>query len=145
MISAIIYWPLVAYIVSVIVLVGIIILLSHLLGERHEDRATHEVYESGMIATGTSRLRFPAHFYMIAMFFVIFDLETAFIVAWAIAVMELGWAGYFAVLIFVVELVVILIYIWRSGALDFAPDGRKILRAYKEKIKKQTVIDDQNN
>jgi NADH-quinone oxidoreductase subunit A len=136
MILATLYWPLVAYSVSVIALVGIILLLSHMLGERHEDRATHEVYESGMIATGTSRLRFPSHFYMIAMFFVIFDLETAFVVAWAVAFKELGWAGYFAVLIFIVELAVLLFYIWRSGALDLGPDGKKILAAYHKLNKK---------
>ncbi|MFZ4462735.1 MAG: NADH-quinone oxidoreductase subunit A [Bacteroidales bacterium] len=136
MILATLYWPLVAYSVSVIALVGIILLLSHLLGERHEDRATHEVYESGMIATGTSRLRFPSHFYMIAMFFVIFDLETAFVVAWAVSFKELGWAGYFAVLIFIVELAVLLFYIWRSGALDLGPDVKKILAAYHKLNKK---------
>ncbi len=136
MLLAILYWPLVAYCVSVVALVGVIIFLSHLLGERHEDRATHEVYESGMVATGSSRLRFPSHFYMIAMFFVIFDLETAFIVAWAVAVKELGWAGYVAVLVFIIELAVLLFYIWRTGALDFGPDGKKILAAYHKITKK---------
>jgi len=136
MLIATIYWPLVAYGVSVVALVGIILLLSHLLGERHEDRATHEVYESGMVATGTSRLRFPAHFYMIAMFFVIFDLETAFITAWAVSFREVGWAGYMAVLVFIIELAVLLFYIWRSGALDFGPDGKKILAAYQKITKK---------
>ena len=130
MIETTIYWPLVAYSVSVIGLVGVILLLSHVLGERHEDRATHEVYESGMIATGSSRLRFPAHFYMIAMFFVIFDLETAFVVAWAVAFYELSWAGYIAILIFIAELAVLLFYIYKTGALDFGPDGKKILAAY---------------
>ena len=136
MLLAAIYWPLVASSVSVVALVGVILLLSHWLGERHENRATHEVYESGMVATGTSRLRFPSHFYLIAMFFVIFDLETAFIVAWAVSFRELGWAGYFAVLIFIVELSVLLFYIWRSGALDFGPDGKKILAAYHKITKK---------
>ena len=129
-------WPLVAYSVTVILLVAIIIGLSHILGERHEDRATHEVFESGMIQIGTSRVRFPAHFYLVAMFFVIFDLETAFIVTWAVAFRELGWAGYAALLLFIVELVVVLFYIWKIGALDFGPDGKKILAAYHKIIQK---------
>jgi NADH-quinone oxidoreductase subunit A len=131
-----ILWPLVAYTVVVILLVAIIIGLSHILGERHEDRATHEVFESGMIATGTSRIRFPAYFYLVAMFFVIFDLEAAFIITWAVSFRELGWAGYFAILIFIVELAVALFYIWKMGALDFGPDGRKILAAYHKLIRK---------
>ena len=129
-------WPLVAYTVAVILLVAIILGLSHILGERHEDRATHEVFESGMIATGTSRIRFPAYFYLVAMFFVIFDLETAFIVTWAVAFKELGWAGYAAILLFIVELAVVLFYIWKMGALDFGPDGNKILNAYHKIIGK---------
>jgi NADH-quinone oxidoreductase subunit A len=129
-------WPLVAYSVAVILLVAIILVLSHFLGERHEDRATHEVFESGMIPTGTSRVRFPAYFYMVAMFFVIFDLEAAFIVTWAVAFRELGWAGYAAILLFIVELAVVLFYIWKMGALDFGPDGKKILEAYHKIIGK---------
>ena len=123
-------WPLVAYSVAVVLLVGIIIGLSHILGERHEDRATHEVFESGMIPTGTSRIRYPAHFYLVAMFFVIFDLESAFIITWAVAFRELGWVGYAAILLFILELAVVLFYIWKMGALDFGPDGKKILAAY---------------
>jgi NADH-quinone oxidoreductase subunit A len=129
-------WPLVAYTVSVIVLVTIIIILSHFLGERHEDRATHEVFESGMVPTGTSRVRFPVHFYLVAMFFVIFDLETAFIITWAVAFRELGWTGYIGILIFILELAIVLFYIWKLGALDFGPDGKKILAAYHKIIRK---------
>ncbi len=130
-------WPLVAYTVVVILLVGIIIGLSHILGERHEDRATHEVFESGMIATGSSRVRFPAHFYLVAMFFVIFDLETAFIITWAVAFRELGWSGYIAILIFIIELAAVLFYIWKLGALDFGPSGKKILAAYHKITRKK--------
>jgi NADH-quinone oxidoreductase subunit A len=66
------------------------------------------------------------------MFFVIFDLEVVFIFAWAIAFKELGWAGYLGVLIFILILGVVLIYEWRTGALDFGPQGKKILKAYKK-------------
>lgn len=133
-----ILWPLIAYSVVVILLVGIILGLSHLLGERHEDRATHEVFESGMIATGSSRVRFPAHFYLVAMFFVIFDLESAFIITWAVAFRELGWTGYMAILVFIVELSIVLFYIWKMGALDFGPSGSKILAAY-HKITRKNI------
>lgn len=103
-----------------------------MLGERHKDRATGEAYESGILSTGSARLRFPSQFYLIAMLFVIFDIETVFIISWAIAFEELGWAGYIAVGVFIFILLVVLIYEWRNGALDFGPDGKKILRAYKK-------------
>jgi hypothetical protein len=68
------------------------------------------------------------------MLFVIFDVETIFIYSWAVAFRELGWYGYLGVLIFVILLFVVLIYEWKNGALDFGPDGNKILKAYKKKI-----------
>jgi NADH-quinone oxidoreductase subunit A len=106
--------------------------LSYLLGQRHQERATNEPYEGGILSTGSARMRFSSQFYMIAMLFVIFDVETIFIVSWAIAFEELGWYGFVGVLIFIILLVVVLIYEWRNGALDFGPDGGKILKAYKK-------------
>lgn len=125
-------WPFVVFGAIVLVLVGTILGLSYMLGERHKDRATGEAYESGILSTGSARLRFPSQFYLIAMLFVIFDIETVFIISWAIAFEELGWAGYIAVGVFIFILLVVLIYEWRNGALDFGPDGKKILRAYKK-------------
>jgi NADH-quinone oxidoreductase subunit A len=106
--------------------------LSYVLGQRHKDRATGEAYESGILSTGSARLRFPSQFYLIAMLFVIFDIETVFIISWVIAFDELGWAGYIGVSVFIFILLVVLIYEWRNGALDFGPDGKRILRAYRK-------------
>jgi NADH-quinone oxidoreductase subunit A len=125
-------WPLLVYGAIVLSLVGLILTLSYFLGQHHQDRATGEPYEGGILSTGSARLRFSAQFYLIAMLFVIFDVETVFIVSWAIAFQELGWYGYAGVLVFIVLLVAVLIYEWRNGALDFGPDGKKILRAYKK-------------
>lgn len=132
-------WPLILYGVAVVLLVAGILLVSWFLGERHKEHATDETFESGITATGTSRLRFPIHFYVIAMFFVIFDLEVAFIISWAIAIRETGWTGYLAILVFAVVLLVVLIYEWKSGALDFGPNGKRILNAYHKNIKKQNA------
>ncbi|HTF16892.1 MAG TPA: NADH-quinone oxidoreductase subunit A [Chryseolinea sp.] len=117
-------------------LVGAMLGLSYFLGQRHKEHATDEPYEGGILSDGSARIRFSSQFYMIAMLFVIFDVETIFIVSWAIAFEELGWYGYFGVLIFIILLVVVLIYEWRNGALDFGPDGGKILKAYKKLINK---------
>jgi NADH-quinone oxidoreductase subunit A len=93
--------------------------VSWLLGQRHQGRETGEPYESGVAPTGSARLRFSANFYVIAMFFVIFDLEVAFIVAWAVAIRELGWPGYMGALLFIGVLMSALLYEWKLGALDW--------------------------
>ncbi len=68
------------------------------------------------------------HFYLVAMLFVIFDLEVAFLVAWAIAFKKVGWVGFGAAALFIFLLVVVLLYEWRVGALDFAAGGKKIVK-----------------
>ena len=125
-------WPLLLYGAIVLGLVCIMLGLSFVLGQRHNEHATNEPYEGGILSTGSARLRFSSQFYLIAMLFVIFDVETIFIFSWAIAFKELGWFGYFGVGVFVILLFVVLIYEWRNGALDFGPDGKKILKAYKK-------------
>ena len=112
-------WLLAVYLVAVVLLMASVIGLSSILGQRHKDRVTGEPFESGILPTGTARLLFSAKFYLIAMFFVIFDLEAIFIFAWAVAVPELGWAGYWKISAFTAVLVAALIYLWRAGALDW--------------------------
>jgi len=93
--------------------------VSYVLGQRHREAATDSPYESGIVSTGTAHVRLSAKFYLVAMFFVIFDLEAVFISAWAVAGRELGWAGYWELLIFSGVLVAALVYLWRLGALDW--------------------------
>ena len=118
-------WPLALYFIATIVLVIAMIGISYVLGQRHKDRATGEPYESGIVSTGSAQVRFDVRFYLVAMFFVIFDLETIFIFAWAVAVRELGWAGYVEILVFIGILVSVLIYLLRLGALDWTTIGKK--------------------
>ena len=129
-------WPMVVYGAIVLSLVGLILGLSFALGQRHHDRARGEPYEGGILSTGSARMRFSSQFYLVAMLFVIFDVETVFILSWAIAFRELGWYGYAGVAVFMLMLVVVLVYEWRNGALDFGPDGNKILAAYKRLTQK---------
>ena len=111
-------WPLALYFFSAIALAVIMIGSSYLLGESHKERTTGDPYESGMVVTGSSHVRLNAPFYLIAVFFVIFDLETLFVISWAVAIRELGWPGYIEMSIFIAVLFVSLIYLWRLGALD---------------------------
>lgn len=124
--------PILVYAGLILLMITAILLLSYVLGQKNKKRDNKDPYEAGMPITDTARLRFPIKFYMVAMFFVIFDLEVVFIVAWAIAFKELSWAGYIAVLIFIAVLGIVLLYEWKTGALDFGPSGRKILKAYKK-------------
>jgi NADH-quinone oxidoreductase subunit A len=113
-------WPLALYSVLVAVIVGAMIGISYLLGERHRERATGEPYESGIVSTGSARLLLSVQFYVVAMIFVIFDLEAIFFFAWAVALRDLGWGGYIGILVFTLLLVTGLLYEWRQGALDWS-------------------------
>jgi NADH-quinone oxidoreductase subunit A len=117
-------WALGVYAGAVLVIVGGMLLASYLAGQRHSERATNDPYESGIVSTGTAELRFSARFYLIAMLFVIFDLEAAILFAWAVAVPETGWPAFIAVAIFVGILLAALFYEWRQGALDLGPKPR---------------------
>jgi NADH-quinone oxidoreductase subunit A len=125
-------WPFLIYGAAVLLLVlGVMLGVAYLLGQRHRDRATGETFESGIAGTGSAQLRFSAHFYLVAMFFVIFDLEAVFIIAWAVSFRDLGWPGYIGVAIFIGILLAVLIYEWRLGALDFGLSGKKLLKKYR--------------
>jgi NADH-quinone oxidoreductase subunit A len=112
-------WPLLAFLVAAIALVTAMIGLSAVLGQRHKERTTGDPYESGIIPTGSARIRFDVKFYLMAVFFVIFDLEAVFIFAWAGNARRLGWTAYVEILIFVGFLFLALFYLWRVGALDW--------------------------
>jgi NADH-quinone oxidoreductase subunit A len=127
------YWALIAYIAAVVGLTAAVIAISSLLGQRHSERATGQPFESGVVPTGSARLQFSAKFYLIAMFFVIFDLEAIFVFAWAVAVPELGWAGYIEIAIFVMVLLAALVYLWRVRALDWGPYLRRPARLREQK------------
>jgi NADH-quinone oxidoreductase subunit A len=89
---------------------------------------TDEPYESGIPPTGNARLRFSSHFYLIAIFFVIFDLDAVFIMSWAVSFRELGVPGYLGILVFIGILIVVLVYEIGIKALDFGPQGKRILK-----------------
>ena len=114
-------WPLAVYASIVLLVAGGMIGISALLGERLRERATAEPYESGVVPTGSARVRFSAQFYLVAILFVIFDLEIIFLFAWAVVVLDVGWPGYAGMLFFTLVLVVGLVYEWRQGALDWGP------------------------
>jgi NADH-quinone oxidoreductase subunit A len=76
-------------------------------------------YECGFPAFEDSRAQFDVRFYLVAILFIVFDLEAAFLFPWAVTVLDLGWAAWFAMMIFLAELVLGLIYAWKKGALEW--------------------------
>ena len=121
-----IFWPFIVYAILTVSVAAGMLLVSHLIGARHRERATGEPYESGVLPTGSARLRLSIHFYLTAILFVIFDLELVYIFAWAVAIRELGWEGYFGVVVFIAILLSGLIYEWRMGSLDWAGTKTRI-------------------
>jgi NADH-quinone oxidoreductase subunit A len=119
-------WALGVYVVAVFVIVCLMLGLSWVLGGRNHGRAKTEPFESGVVSVGGAHLRISAKFYLVAMFFVIFDLEAVFLYAWAVSVRQSGWSGLVEATLFIVVLLVGLIYIWRLGGLDWAPTRTSI-------------------
>ena len=114
-------FSLVIYGVLVLLLICVFLFVSSWIGEKKKSTEKLRPYESGIIPTGTARLRYPIPFYMVAIFFLIFDVESAFIFAWAAACKELGWAGWLQVSFFIIVLLLGLVYIWRKGGLEWGP------------------------
>lgn len=104
-----------AGILNAILLLG----LSHLIGARRPTPAKRSPYESGMIPLGDTRRRFSVQFYIVAMLFIVFDIETVFFFPWAVIYRDLGLFGFVEMLVFIGILLVGLAYAWKKGALEW--------------------------
>lgn len=122
--------PLLIFLVGTIALLAVVLGLSWLIGARtRRGTATDIPYESGIGSVGEAgQLKVAVEFYLIAIFFVLFDLEAVFVFSWAIAVEELGWAGYAAITTFILELLLALVYAVRTGVFDFGHRRRALPR-----------------
>lgn len=118
------HWAFAVYVIGAICICLTMIGVAALLGGRAYGRAKNRPFESGIESVGDARLRFSAKFYLVAMFFVIFDVEALYLFAWSVSVRESGWVGFIEATIFITLLLVGLIYLWRIGALDWAPKKR---------------------
>jgi NADH-quinone oxidoreductase subunit A len=112
-------WPLAVYFAAVLLIVVVMLGLSWVLGQRHLEPATGSQYESGIVSQGSAHARLSVKFFLVAAFFVVFDLEAIFLFLWAVAGRDLGWPGYIEALIFSGILLAALVYLLRTGALDW--------------------------
>jgi NADH-quinone oxidoreductase subunit A len=110
------------YGIIVLALTLVLLFLSRWLGQRIPNPEKMRPYESGIIPTGPARLRYPVPFFMVAIFFLIFDVEGAYIFSWAVAAKELGWIGWFRISFFIFMLMAGLVYIWAKGGLGWGPN-----------------------
>jgi NADH-quinone oxidoreductase subunit A len=104
-----------------VVMVG----LSSLLGPRKPTPEKLAPYECGMPPVGDARERQSVKFYLVAMIFLLFDIEVAFLYPWAMALRDLGWSGFAQVVLFMALLLAGYAYVWRKGALDWGADGSR--------------------
>ncbi|MXW54869.1 MAG: NADH-quinone oxidoreductase subunit A [Gammaproteobacteria bacterium] len=118
--------PFLLYALCVGVVLAVTLIVSWFAGSRSRHGRAKEIpYESGIVPVGDAEdLRLSVEFYLVAIFFVIFDLETIFIVAWAVVAKDAGWIGYIAISIFIGILLIALLYEWRTGALDWGIKSR---------------------
>jgi len=113
------------YGLMVFFLVAILLFISAWLWRKKPTPEKLNPYESGIAPTGSARFRFPIPFYLLATFFLIFDVEAIYVYAWAIAADPLGWAGWLQISFFILVLLISLFYIWNKGGLEWGPTYRK--------------------
>ena len=113
------------YGVAVALVIAGLLAVSSFIGQRRPGTEKLRPYECGVVPTGAARLQTPVPFYLVAIFFLLFDVEGAFILSWAIGFRELGWQGWLAIVFFIAMLVLGLVYIWKKGGLDWGPSRRK--------------------
>lgn len=131
------------YVIIAFGLCALMLTGGYYLGSRAKGRTKNTPYESGLDSVGSARLRFPSKFYLVAMFFVIFDVEALYLFAYSVSVRESGWLGFIEVAIFIAILLAGLFYLVRIGALDWTPERSK--RNLAAVTKPQQDTDPQNS
>ncbi len=114
-------YPLIAYAAVTLLIVGALLLAAWWLGAKSTNRSKEIPYESGIIPTGSARLALPVPFYLVAIFFIVFDVESAFIFTWAVVWDQLGISGLLHITFFIAALLLGLVWLWLKGGLDWGP------------------------
>lgn len=119
------WFPVLIQILIAIVVAGAMIGLSALLGRKVRDPVKLMPYESGMNPVGNARERFSVKFYLVAMVFILFDIEAIFLYPWAVVYRELKLFAFFEMLLFIVLVLCGFFYIWKKGVLDWSADEQR--------------------
>ena len=113
------YLPIAVLLTVATVLAVLMVALGHLIGPRSHTSTKMMPYESGMVPIGSAVRRMPVHFYLVAVLFILFDIEVIFFLPWAVVLKSLGLFGLIEMLVFVGILLVGYVYVWKQGALDW--------------------------
>ena len=113
------YAPLLIHLLVAMGLAAAILLLSMIVGRHRPTRAKMQPYECGVLPTGDAREPFSVKFYLVAMVFILFDVEAIFLYPWAYVYRELRWFGFVEMLLYILILLAGYIYLWKKGALDW--------------------------
>ena len=113
------YFPILVFIAVGLVIGTLPILAGYLLGKRNAYAAKQSPYECGFDAIESARMPYDVRFYLVAILFILFDLETAFLFPWAVVLRQLSRPGFWAMIVFLAILIVGFIYEWRRGALEW--------------------------
>jgi NADH-quinone oxidoreductase subunit A len=119
------WFPVLIQILIAIAVAGAMIILSALLGKKIRDPVKYMPYESGMRPVGNARERFSVKFYLVAMVFILFDIEAIFLYPWAVIYRELKFFAFFEMLLFIVLVLCGFFYIWKKGVLDWSRDEQQ--------------------
>jgi NADH-quinone oxidoreductase subunit A len=113
------YLPVLIFLVVAVVFGGVMLLAGFVLAPRRPDSEKNSPYECGFEAFEDSRMKFDVRYYLVAILFIIFDLEIAFLFPWAVVLEDIGMAGFVAMMVFLGILVIGFIYEWKKGALEW--------------------------
>ena len=113
------YFPILVFLAIAVGLAVLILAASYLLARQRPDAEKLSAYESGFEAFDNARGRFDVRFYLVAILFIIFDLEVAFLFPWAVSLGNIGLFGFWSMMIFLAVLTVGFIYEWKKGALEW--------------------------
>ncbi len=113
------YLPIAILLILSTGLAFLVVILGHLFGPRRPTQRKLQPYESGMTPIGPGTRRMPVHFYLIAVLFILFDIEVIFFFPWAVTFRSLGVFGLVEMLIFIIVLLVGFVYAWKKGALEW--------------------------
>jgi NADH-quinone oxidoreductase subunit A len=117
------FYQLLIYSAIAVTLIGVLLLAAWWLGAKRTSVRKGGPYESGVQPSGSARLAWPVPFYLVAIFFIVFDVEAAFIFAWAVGWEQLGMTGLVQISVFIVILSAGLVWLWQKGALDWGPSA----------------------
>jgi NADH-quinone oxidoreductase subunit A len=114
------YFPVLVQGLLAVIIAAALIIISFAFGKKVRNKIKDTPYESGIVPTGDARSRFSVKFYLVAMLFIVFDIEAIFLYPWAVVYRDLKMFGFFEMLVFVVLILAGFFYIWKKGALDWS-------------------------